>query len=241
MSKERVKIPTHVAIIMDGNGRWAEKQGKERIYGHMNGVGSVRSSVKAAIRNEVRYLTLYAFSTENWGRPAQEVDALMELFCKHVIDETAELARQGVHVKAIGDMTRLSPKVQEHLARVERDTAGADKLTVILALNYSSYQELTRAAQLIAGEVAAGTLAVEDITQGVIQDHLYTAAWPNPDLMIRTGGEQRISNFLLWQLSYAELYFTDVYWPDFDEEEFDKALADFANRDRRFGLVKKNK
>ena len=219
---EQNRIPQHVAIIMDGNGRWAELRGKERYEGHVAGVEPVRASLRAAARWGVKYLTLYAFSTENWGRPAQEVDALMELFCKSVVNETPELIRQGVEIRMIGDRTRFSEKVQRYLCEAEQRTAGGKTLTLILALNYSSRSEITRAVQRIAARVAAGELAPEEI----------------PDLVVRTSGECRLSNFLLWQASYAELYFPEVLWPDFTEEEFDRAMEEYARRDRRFGLVK---
>ena len=237
MSKER-NIPRHVAIIMDGNGRWAEQRGEERYMGHMQGVESVRRSVKAALRNGVEYLTLYAFSTENWGRPAEEVNALMEILCKSIVDETPELKRQGVRVRMIGDRSRFSERVQQHLALIEQETGSEHKLTLILALNYSSRSELVRAARLLAAEAAAGRLRPEEIDEKRVADALYTAPYPDPDLIVRTSGECRLSNFLLWQASYAEFYFPEVLWPDFTEEEFDRAIAVYASRDRRFGLVK---
>jgi len=237
MSKER-NIPRHVAIIMDGNGRWAEQRGEERYVGHMQGVESVRRSVKAALRNGVEYLTLYAFSTENWGRPAEEVNALMEILCKSIVDETPELKRQGVRVRMIGDRSRFPERVRQHLEFIERETGGEHKLTLILALNYSSRSELVRAARLLAEEAAAGRLRAEEIDEKRLADALYTAPYPDPDLIVRTSGECRLSNFLLWQASYAEFYFPEVLWPDFTEEEFDRALAVYASRDRRFGLVK---
>lgn len=232
-------IPRHVAIIMDGNGRWAEQRGEERYVGHMQGVESVRRTVKAALRNGVAYLTLYAFSTENWGRPAEEVNALMEILCKSIVDETPELKRQGVRVRMIGDRSRFSERVREHLARIEEETCGQEKLTLVLALNYSSRSELVRAARQLAAEAAAGTLDPAQIDEARLAGALYTDFCPDPDLIVRTSGECRLSNFLLWQASYAELYFPEVLWPDFTEEEFDKALAVYASRDRRFGLVNK--
>ena len=235
---EQNRIPQHVAIIMDGNGRWAELRGKERYEGHVAGVEPVRASLRAAARWGVKYLTLYAFSTENWGRPAQEVDALMELFCKSVVNETPELIRQGVEIRMIGDRTRFSEKVQRYLCEAEQRTAGGKTLTLILALNYSSRSEITRAVQRIAARVAAGELAPEEISEGTVSASLDTAPYPNPDLVVRTSGECRLSNFLLWQASYAELYFPEVLWPDFTEEEFDRAMEEYARRDRRFGLVK---
>ena len=237
---ERKLIPLHVAIIMDGNGRWAQLRGKERYYGHMQGVEPVRAAVRAAIRNGVRYLTLYAFSTENWGRPAEEVDALMELFCQSVVNETPELQRQGVRVAMIGDRSRFPEKVREYLEKVENETAGGEKLTLILALNYSSRSELTRAVRQLAERVAAGELTTEQIDERTVGDALYTAPYPDPDLVVRTSGEMRLSNFLLWQSSYAELYFPEVLWPDFTEADFDGALEVFAQRERRFGRVQES-
>lgn len=235
---EQKRIPRHVAIIMDGNGRWAELRGKERYEGHAAGVEPVRASLRAAARWGVKYLTLYAFSTENWGRPSEEVDALMELFCKSVVNETPELKQQGVEIRMIGDRSRFSEKVQRYLSEAEKLTAGGQTLTLILALNYSSRSEITRAVQHIAQRVAAGGLIPEEISEATISAALDTAAYPDPDLIVRTSGECRLSNFLLWQASYAELYFPAVLWPDFTEAEFDKAIAEYARRDRRFGLVK---
>ena len=235
---ELKRIPQHVAIIMDGNGRWARQHGKERFEGHIAGVESVRASVRAALRHGVAYLTLYVFSTENWGRPEQEVDALMELFCRSVMNETHELGRQGVHIRMIGDRSRFSEKVRRYLAEAETSTASCEKLTLILALNYSSRSEIVRATQRIARRVQAGELAPEAIGERTIGAALDTAEYPDPDLVIRTSGEYRLSNFLLWQLSYAEMWFPEVLWPDFTEAWFDKAIEVYGTRDRRYGLVK---
>jgi di-trans,poly-cis-decaprenylcistransferase len=223
---------------MDGNGRWAGMRGKERYEGHLAGVEPMRASVRAAGRWGVKYLTLYAFSTENWGRPSQEVDALMELFCQCVTNETPELMRQGVRIRMIGDRGRFSEKVQRYLADAEEQTSEGKTLTLILALNYSSRDEITRAVRQIAAQTATGELEPAAITEQTISSALYTASYPDPDLLIRTSGEHRLSNFLLWQASYAELYFPEVLWPDFTEEEFDRAMKEYARRDRRFGLVK---
>lgn len=237
MSDEK-RIPQHVAIIMDGNGRWAEQRGLERYEGHAAGIEPIRASARAAIRHGVAFLTLYAFSTENWGRPAQEVDALMELFCQCVVHETPDMQRQGIRIRTIGDRSRFSEKVQTHLAQAEELTAQGDKLTLTLALNYSSRDEITRAVRKLAARAAAGELNPEEIDEAAVSSTLDTAACPDPDLVIRTSGECRLSNFLLWQASYAELWFPQVLWPDFTEEEFDRALAEYARRERRFGLVK---
>ena len=235
---ERKRIPQHVAIIMDGNGRWAEQRGLERCEGHAAGIEPIRASARAAIRHGVRYLTLYAFSTENWGRPAEEVEALMELFCQCVIHETPDMQRQGIRIRTIGDRSRFSEKVRTHLAQAEEMTAAGDKLTLTLALNYSSRDELVRAARKIAARAAAGTLSPEAIDEATVGGLLDTAGYPDPDLVVRTSGECRLSNFLLWQSSYAELYFPQVLWPDFTEQEFDRAMDEYARRERRFGLVR---
>lgn len=237
--EEEKRIPRHVAIIMDGNGRWAQAHGKERAEGHIQGVESVRATLRAALRCGVQYLTLYVFSTENWGRPRAEVDALMELFCSSVVNETPELVGQGVRVETIGDETRFSDKVREYIARVKSDTAAGDKLTLILAFNYSSRSEIAAAVRNIAARVAAGALSADDIDETTVSRALYTAPYPDPDLIIRTGGECRLSNFLLWQASYSEMYFPETMWPDFTEEEFCRAMDVYAARDRRYGLVKK--
>ena len=231
-------IPQHVAIIMDGNGRWAKQRGKERTEGHIAGVETIRTTLRAAMRHGVRYVTFYAFSTENWGRPEAEVNALMELLCKSVISETPDLKKQGAQVRTIGDRSRFSEKVQFYLNQIEHETAEGDRLTMVLALNYSSRDELRRAVQSMAHKVAAGELKTDEIDEQLISQSLDTAFMPDPDLVIRTSGEQRLSNFLMWQASYAEFYFPEVLWPDFTEEEFARALEVYASRDRRYGLVK---
>lgn len=236
MSQE-ANIPNHVAIIMDGNGRWAQERGKERVYGHINGVESVRNAVKAALRNGVRYLTIYVFSTENWGRPKEEVDALMDLLCKSIVNEAPKLKEQGVSVDVIGNMATMSDRVKEHIAYIRKETADSDKLTLIMALNYSSRWEITSALQYIARAVETGAIKSDKINSELISSCLSTAAYPDPDLLIRTSGERRLSNFLLWQMAYTELYFTDVYWPQFDQEEFDKAIDSYKGRQRRYGLT----
>lgn len=234
---DKSSIPQHVAIIMDGNGRWAQRLGKERSEGHIAGVESLRASVRAALRNGVKYLTLYAFSTENWGRPQQEVEAIMELFCHSVIAETEGLRQQGVKVVIIGRRNRFSERVREHLEAIERQTAEGGNLTLVLAFDYSSRSEIVAGVQAIARRVAAGELSADDIDEQTVSDSLYTASIPDPDIIVRSGGECRLSNFLLWQASYAELYFPSVLWPDFGEEQFDAAVGEFARRDRRYGLV----
>ena len=233
-------LPCHVAVIMDGNGRWAQKRGLPRSAGHKAGAETFRKLGTYCKNLGIDYLTVYAFSTENWGRPAEQIDALMELFCRSVASETPELSKQGVRLAMIGDRGRFPAKVQEYLAQAERETAGGERLTLILALNYSSRSELVRAVRLLAGRVAAGELPAEAIDEQTVGSALYTAPYPDPDLVIRTSGEMRLSNFLLWQSSYAELYFPDVLWPDFTEADFDRAMEVFARRDRRFGLVQEN-
>jgi undecaprenyl diphosphate synthase len=222
---------------MDGNGRWAKMKGKERFEGHIEGVVSVKACIKAARKRGVRYLTLYAFSTENWGRPQAEVDALMQLFCKSVTKETPELIEQGVRVQIIGRRDRFSEEVRERLLHIENSTSGGDKLTLILAFDYSSRDEMVRAMRDIANKVVKGELCSEEINDETISAHLDTANIPDPDLIIRTSGECRLSNFLLWQASYAEMYFPQTMWPDFREEEFDKALEVYASRERRYGVL----
>ena len=236
MSETR-NIPQHVAIIMDGNGRWAKRRGKERVEGHIEGVQRLRDAIKASARWGVRYLTVYAFSTENWGRPEAEVNAIMELFCKSVINESPELQQQGVRVQVMGDRAGFSEKVLAYIDRIESETAAGERLTLVLAFNYSSRSELTKAVQHIATEVVEGRLAVDEIDSQTVADHLLSAGVPDPDLLIRTSGECRLSNFLLWQVAYSEFYFTEVLWPDFTEEEFDRAIESYMHRDRRFGLV----
>ena len=237
MSEEK-RIPNHVAIIMDGNGRWAKQRGKERYEGHIAGVESVRVALRRAAKWGVKYLTVYAFSTENWGRPTEEVNALMELFCKSVVNETPDLIKEGVRLRVIGERERFSEKVQHYLRSAEEETAGGGTITLVLALNYSSRDELTRAMRKIAGRVEAGELKPEEVTEEVISSSLDTAFMPDPDLVIRTSGECRLSNFLMWQSSYAELWFPEVLWPDFSNEDFDRAVEEYQRRDRRFGLVK---
>lgn len=231
------KVPNHVAIIMDGNGRWAKQQGEDRVFGHHEGVNSVREVVEACAEIGVKYLTLYAFSTENWNRPKEEVDALMELLVATISMETPNLNKNGVKLQAIGDIKSLPPTCQEELQESINATAGNTKVTLILALSYSGKWEITDAVKQIAREVKEGKINPDDITSQMIESHLSTCRFPDPELMIRTSGEHRISNFLLWQLAYAEFYFTEVLWPDFRKNEFFKAIHSYQNRERRFGLT----
>ena len=235
---ENKQIPQHIAIIMDGNGRWAKQRGKERSEGHFAGMMALRETVKSAARRGVKYLTVYAFSTENWGRPQAEVNALMELICKGVEMNTPELKQEGVKVTVIGDRSRFSDVVNSALERISSQTAEGDKMTLVLALNYSSRSEITAAVQAIARRVEAGEIKSEQIDEQLISSSLYTSAMPDPDLIIRTSGECRLSNFMMWQASYSEFYFTDVLWPDFDAEALMQAIEAYNDRDRRFGLVK---
>lgn len=240
MSEKRT-IPKHVAIIMDGNGRWAKQRGKERYEGHIAGAKAVDAVVRAAGQSGVEYLTLYTFSTENWGRPQAEIDAIMELFCYTVVSKAEELIKEGVNVKIMGERTRFSQKVLDMIDHIEMITAPGKRLNLILAFNYSSRREMLFATQEIARRVAAGEIRVEDIDEELFSNSLMTYGVPDPDLIIRTSGEYRLSNFLLWQASYSEFYFPEVLWPDFGEEEFIRALDIYAGRERRYGLVTKDK
>ena len=221
---QEMKIPQHIAIIMDGNGRWAKQRGKDRSEGHFAGMMALRATVKAAAEMGVKYLTVYAFSTENWGRPQAEVDALMELVCTGVEMNTPELCQEGVRVEIIGDRRRFSEKVNAALDRITSKTAQGERMTLVLALNYSSRSELTFAVQQLAQKVADGELQPSDIDEKAISQSLYTASMPDPDLIIRTSGECRLSNFMMWQASYSEFYFTDVLWPDFGAEALEEAI-----------------
>ncbi len=235
MTLNKDKVPQHVAIIMDGNGRWAKQHGEDRIFGHHEGVNSVREVVEAAAEIGVKYLTLYAFSTENWNRPKEEVDALMELLVATISLETPHLNKNGVKLEAIGNLNSLPKSCLEELQQSIDTTKHNTRLTLVLALSYSSKWEITNAVQQIAQEVKLGNLAVDKIDENTISSHLCTTKYPDPELMIRTSGEHRISNFLLWQLAYAEFYFTDTLWPDFRKNEFFEAIISYQSRERRFG------
>ena len=235
---ENKKIPQHIAIIMDGNGRWAKQRGKDRSEGHFAGMMALRETVKAAAEMGVKYLTVYAFSTENWGRPEAEVEALMQLVCKGVEMNTPELRERGVRVEVIGARERFSDEVNSALDRIISSTAEGERMTLVLALNYSSRSELTVAVQHLARRVAEGEIRAEEIDEQMISQSLYTASIPDPDLIVRTSGECRLSNFLMWQASYAEFYFTPTLWPDFGEEQLREAIEAYGARDRRYGLVK---
>ena len=234
---EADKVPRHVAIIMDGNGRWAQQHKLPRLSGHEAGRKSVKKVVQAAIAHGVRYLTLYAFSVENWQRPRDEVQGLMGLLRLVLREELAEMGKEGVRLRAMGRLQDLPEAVREELESAINKTKANTKLDLILALSYGSRVEITEAAKAIACEVKSGRLDAEKITEETISQHLYTRDLPDPDLLIRTSGEMRISNFMLWQISYAEIHVTPVLWPDFGKEEFATALADYARRERRFGGI----
>ena len=227
------RIPRHIAIIMDGNGRWATERGKDRSFGHQAGVDAVRRITSECTRLGVKFLTLYTFSTENWNRPADEVAALMGLVLTSLEDEI--FMKNNVRFRVVGDRSRIPDVVNKKLADTEEHTAKNDTMTMVVALSYSSKLELTTVTRQIAQEVKDGILNVDDITEDTINDRLWTNFMPDPELLIRTGGELRISNYLLWQIAYSELYFCDTYWPDFMEEDLYKAIADYQSRQRRFG------
>ena len=228
-------IPRHVAVIMDGNGRWAKQQGENRIYGHQEGVNSVREVVEACGELGVAYLTLYTFSTENWNRPKDEVDALMRILVSSVSSETPNLISKGVKLEVIGDINSLPSDCQDELKACMAETSKNSRVTLILALSYSSRWEITQAVKDIVALANAGQLKTDAVTPELIDAHLHTKNYPEPELMIRTSGEHRISNFLLWQLAYAEFYFTPVLWPDFRKPQFYEAIKEFQDRERRFG------
>jgi undecaprenyl diphosphate synthase len=230
-------VPTHVAIIMDGNGRWAKQRHLPRVEGHRNGVESVRAIVRAAGEVGVKYLTLYAFSVENWNRPKDEVDTLMRYLARFLKAEIGELNRNNVRLDAIGQIYRLPEFVQEQLKKTKAALARNTGLTLILALSYGGRTEIVEGARAIAQKVRDGELEAAEINEQLVSQHLYTASYPDPDLLIRTSGEMRISNFLLWQISYAELVVTQTLWPDFRKPQFFEALEEYTRRHRRFGLV----
>ncbi len=229
------KLPRHIGIIMDGNGRWAKQRGKLRVFGHENGVRSVREASEAAAELGVEYMTLYAFSTENWNRPKSEVDALMKLLVRTISKETKTLNDNNIRLQAIGDLSSLDKKIHKELMAAIDNTAHNTRMTLSLALSYSSRWEITDAVKQIAQKVESGQMKADEICQETISNHLTTAGSPDPELLIRTSGESRISNFLLWQIAYAELYFTPILWPDFRKENLYEAILSFQKRERRFG------
>ena len=230
-------IPRHVAVIMDGNGRWARERGLERSAGHQAGMPAVREAVEGCLAAGVGVLTLFAFSQENWQRPPAEIDALMALLEEYIAREAEELREQGVTVRMLGDLERLSPSARAAVDAIQSATAGGTRLALNICISYGSRAELVRAARRLAERVAAGEITPEQVDESALAAELYTAAWPDPDLLIRTSGEMRISNFLLWQVAYAEFHVTPVLWPDFTREDLYLAILDFQRRDRRFGRV----
>lgn len=233
------KVPQHVAIIMDGNGRWAKGQGEERLFGHRHGVNAVREVVQTAAAAGVKYLTVYAFSTENWGRPTDEVDGIMSLIAGAILSELKTLTNAGIRMRFIGDLASLPIDLQDSIRTAEAAEIPEDKLrmTLNVALNYSSRWEITEAVKKIGTLIQTGSLTTREITPELIEEHLSTKGMPDPELLIRTSGEQRLSNFLLWQLSYTELYFTDTLWPEFGGDRFREALSEYGRRERRFGRL----
>jgi len=229
------RLPQHIAIIMDGNGRWAKKHGKQRTFGHQNGVNAVREASESAAELGVRYLTLYAFSTENWNRPKYEIDALMQLLVESIDKETPTLNKNNIRLNTIGDIKSLPEKSYNQLLKTIKETAGNDRMTLTLALSYSSRWEITETVKLISSKIKNNELNIDDIDQQLISSYLNTSSMPDPELLIRTSGELRISNFLLWQIAYSELYFTPKLWPDFKKEDLYDAIIDYQNRERRFG------
>ncbi|MCU0348218.1 MAG: isoprenyl transferase [Saprospiraceae bacterium] len=229
------KLPRHIAVIMDGNGRWAKEQGMARVFGHRNGVKAVRETTEACTELGVQYLTLYAFSTENWNRPEAEVNALMALLVETIKNEIKTLNENGVRLRAIGDLNRLPDKSHKTLLKAIDDTKQNARMTLVLALNYSAKWEIVEAVRKLAAAAKSGEIEPSDIDEQAFSNALSTAGIPDPELLIRTSGESRISNFLLWQIAYSELYFTPVLWPDFRREHLYQAIVDFQNRERRFG------
>lgn len=232
-----MEIPQHIAIILDGNGRWAKSQGMPRNYGHIKGAKNVETIIEAASDLGVKYLTLYAFSTENWNRPQDEVDALMKLLRDYLKNCLKTAKKNNMRMRVIGDVSRLDPDIQERIVELEETSRNYDRITVQIAINYGSRDEIRRAVKKMTEEAAAGKLDPETVTEEMIGNYLDTADIPDPDLMIRTSGELRLSNYLLWQLAYAEFYFTEVPWPAFSKEDLEKAIEAYGSRKRRFGKV----
>lgn len=233
-----MNIPKHIAVILDGNGRWAKAKGLPRNMGHVEGAKTVEKMCEIMWNKGVEYFTVYAFSTENWNRPSEEVSLLMKLLRDYMVGCIKRSMKNNMKVRIIGDKTRLDADIQKSIADLEEATKDNTGLKFTIAINYGSRDEIRRAVSAIADEVASGAIVPSDITEQVISDHLDTAGYPDPDLLIRTSGEQRVSNYLLWQIAYSEFYFAEVCWPDFNEAELDKALAAYNNRDRKFGGLK---
>lgn len=231
-----ILVPKHVGVIMDGNGRWAKKRGLPRKFGHREGAKTFRAIARHAKAIGVSYITFYAFSTENWKRPKDEVDAIMNLFEKY-LDEVRDFMDENIRVRFIGDRTMLNPRLQEKMKNVEEDSKDFDAMTLILAINYGGRDEITHAVKTIADDIFSGEISADEITESLIQNRLYTEEIPDVDLIIRPSGEQRLSNFLIWQAAYAEYYFTNILWPDFSNKDFEKAIITFSERNRRFGGI----
>ena len=232
---DKNNVPKHVAIIMDGNGRWAKSRGEERTFGHRNAISAVRNAISACDKTGVEYLTLYTFSTENWNRPDDEVSTLMSLLAETLLKEASELFSKGIRLHVIGEIEKLPDLVKEQLLNVVELTKSNTKANLVLALSYGSQREILNAVKEIAQEVKEGKISIQDINENLFENHLYTKNIPPVDLLIRTSGEIRISNFLLWQIAYAELQFLDIYWPDFTEEDFFQCVINYQNKERRFG------
>ncbi len=232
---DKTNIPKHIAIIMDGNGRWAKSKGQERTFGHRNAISAVRNAIAACTKADVEYLTLYTFSTENWKRPEDEVTTLMTLLSESIIKESDELMSKEIRMHVIGEIDKLPELVQEQLMNIVEITKNNSKTNLVLALSYGSQREILNAVKKIAQDVKQGKINVEDIDEKIFENHLYTKDFPPVDLLIRTSGEVRISNFLLWQIAYAELQFLDIYWPDFTEEDLFQCILNYQNKERRFG------
>ncbi len=232
---DKGNIPQHIAVIMDGNGRWAQKKGAMRIFGHRNAIAAVRDAIEGAAELGVKFITLYAFSTENWSRPKEEVDALMEILVQAITDEVPTMMENNIRLATIGDTDSLPGKCKEHLNLGKAKTNANTGMTVVLALSYSGRWEITQAVKEIVKKVVSGEIQEKDINQEAIASHLNTAGFPDPELLIRTSGEIRISNFMLWQLAYTELYFTEVLWPDFRKKHLHEAILAYQKRERRFG------
>ena len=230
-------VPTHIAIIMDGNGRWAKARGLPRVAGHQRGADSVRTAIESAIKYGVRYLTLYSFSSENWKRPADEVSDLMGLLRRYLRSEIAELHKNGVRLRVIGERFDFSADIVDLIEECEKRTAGNTRLDLIIALSYGGRTEIANAAKVIAEKTKAGEITPDQIDENLLESYLETSGIPDPDLLIRTSGEKRISNFLLWQLAYAEFIFLDTLWPDFTQEDFYSAISEYGRRERRFGAT----
>lgn len=231
------KLPEHIAIVMDGNGRWAQKRGLPRNLGHREGSNTLRKIVKACDRIGIKYLTVYAFSTENWNRPKGEVDCLMDLLLEYLKNAENEIGGRNIRIRVIGNVNRLSEEIKSEIARVMKSTEKNDGMTLVIALNYGGRDEIVAAVKRIAEDVKKGSLSLDAIDEQTVADHLYTFGIPDPDLMIRPSGEKRISNFLLWQSAYTELCYSNVLWPDFDEENLLEAIKEYQSRDRRYGGV----